>query len=340
MDIVYSSSDAYAICTGVSLYSLYENNKDIDALNVHILSTDISGANKVRLHDIATKFGRTLDIIDAKEGFVEQAKKLNLPLLRGAYNTYGRVVLNTWFYHLDKVMIIDSDTLVCGYIKAAWDLDMTNYLVAAVPELAMYTKYNHFEDPRLLANVDTYYNMGICVINLKKWRDDNIDNMIYNRLTEDKPKLMIADQSIINMYLNKFITRLPLKFNFYSPVHNVSYSTVRSVFCEKELFSKEEFDDATNSPSIIHYFGHSYERPWFKHSVAIKKNKYLKTRELTSWHNVKLDKWRNSTSKILLCYDLICYILLLCHCYDACLKFRYNGGQIIKNILGINRIVK
>ena len=157
MDIVYSSSDAYAICTGVSLYSLYENNKDIDILNVHVLSTDISDINKSRLRDIAKDFGRILDIIDAKEGFIAQARKLNLPLLRGAYNTYGRVVLNTWFSHLDKVMIIDSDTMVCGSIKEAWDIDMSNFLVAAVPELAMYTKYNHFEDPNLMANVDMYY---------------------------------------------------------------------------------------------------------------------------------------------------------------------------------------
>ena len=46
MNIVYSSSDAYAVCTGISMYSLFENNKEEETLDVYILSTDIAKDNK------------------------------------------------------------------------------------------------------------------------------------------------------------------------------------------------------------------------------------------------------------------------------------------------------
>lgn len=337
MEIVYSSSDSYSICTAVSLFSLYQNNADIEDLNVYILSTDITPRNKNRLSDIAHKFNRDLNIIDAKQDFIDEAYRLNLELLRGAYNTYSRVVLNRWFGHLDKIMVIDSDTLVTGSIKEAWDLDISNYMLAAVPELAMYCNNNNFEDPALIEKLAMYYNMGICVVNLKKWRDEKIDDLIVTSIRKDKPAFKIADQSIINTYVGAKITRLPLKFNYYSPVHNISYGTILKVFCKKVVFSEEEYESAKEAPAIIHYFGHSYERPWFKHSRSIRKSDYLRYRKSIGWGDVPMEKWRKSPSLMFSLYDCICYCLLCLNMYETALRFRYIWGQKIKNFLKTHR---
>lgn len=336
MEIVYSSSDAYASCTGVSLLSLYEHNKDIEILNVHILSTDITSENKAKLCSVAEKYGRKLDIINAKQDFIDEAERLNLKLLRGAYNTYSRVVLNHWFSALDKIMVVDSDTMVCGSLKPAWDLDLTDYALAAVPELAMYTKKIRFEDPELLKDLDTYFNMGICVVNLKKWRDDNYDQLIYNSIKRDHPVFRIADQSIINKYLKGKIARLPLQFNYYTPIHNVCYKTLCEVFPRKKIFEFDEFEYASKNPVIIHYFGHSYERPWFKHSVALRQTEYRHFRANSPWKNEPYSLWRKG-SFVYNFYDIICYCLLKLHMNTACLKFRYIWGQKIQVLLGTHR---
>lgn len=338
MDIVYSSSDAYSECTGVSLYSLYLNNIDIEELNVNILSTDISEKNKEALTEVASSFNRRLNIIDAKQDFIDEANRLHLQLLRGAYNTYSRVVLNRWFSHLDKIMVIDSDTMVTGSIKGAWELDINESYLAAVPEIAMYNPYSTQEDPELIKSLDMYYNMGICVVNLKKWREDNIDNLIVTSIERNKPVFKIADQSIINKYCAGKIARLPLMYNFYSPVHNVSYKTVNRVFNIKTVFSEEEFEHSSKTPAIIHYFGHSYERPWFKYSVALKKNEYLAIRKETPWHNKKLGSWRKGGSIIIKSYDIICYFLLLTSNYEMALRFRYIWGQKVKNLIHKERL--
>lgn len=337
MDIVYSSSDAYSECTGVSLFSLYLNNQDIDELNVNILSTDISDDNKRLLSDVAKQFNRTITIIDAKQDFIDEAERLHLKLLRGAYNTYSRVVLNRWFSHLDKIMVIDSDTMVCGSIKGAWELDMTNHLLAATPEVAIYNPYSHQEDMDLVDKKGLYYNMGICVVNLRKWREDRIDSIIEREIIKNDPEFKIADQSIINRYCGDMITRMPLKYNFYTPVHNVSLMTVEKVFSKRDVFTEDEFNDSKEHPSIIHYFGHSYERPWFKYSVAFHQKDYRNIRKKTPWGKLPLAKWRKENSIIIRIYDRICYVLLLLGLYSFNLKFRYIWGQIIKELLHIHR---
>ena len=337
MEIVYSSSDSYVVCTGVSMYSLYEHNKNVQNLNVHILSTDISDVNKKRLKEIANYFNRIIDIIDAKQDFIEEANRLKLSLLRGAYNTYSRIVLNRWFSNFDKIMVIDSDTLVTGSIVDAWNIDLSEYILAAVPEIGCYTKNIGFEDPELVKNLDMYYNLGVCVVNLKNWRDENIDNLLYTSIKEDQPVFKIADQSIINKYLANKILKLPLKFNYYSGVHNLNYKTACSIFSFKIVFEKQEYVEASLHPSIIHYVGHSYERPWFKYSVAIKKKEYLATRDKTPWRNIPLDRWSNSSNKVINIYDIICFFLLKLHLYTFAKRFRYIGGQAIKNLIQINR---
>lgn len=337
MNIVYSSSDAYASCTGVSLYSLYLHNKEVKDLNVYILSTDIKPENKEKMHRTAHAFGRKLSIIDAKDDFIRAAEQMHLPLLRGAYNTYSRVMLNTWFSDLDKIMVVDSDTMVCGSLEDAWNKDISAYYLAAVPELAMYNPYNHQEDPEILNSIDLYYNMGICIVNLKKWREDGMDEKLKEKVEHEKKGYMIADQSIINKYLGNHIARLPLNYNYYSPVHRVPYNVVCNVFNTKKVFTIEEFNDAKSNPIIIHFFGHSYERPWFKHNASYKKKEYLALKKHTEWKNEPLSKWSKNNNLFLKIYDYICYYLLVLGCYSFCLKFRYVYGQRIKNFLGISR---
>lgn len=338
MNIVYSTSDGYAECTGISLWSLLESNISVEEIVIYILAVDISDTNKQRLHSVAEYFHRKLVIIDAKKDFVEAANKFKLPLMRGAYNTYSRIMLNTWFSDLDRILVIDSDTLVCGNIEKLWKTDMTGYLIGAVPEVAMYGKYNNMENHDLISELPLYYNMGICLVNLKEWRDSKTDEFLEYEIANNSENFQIADQSILNKYLNSRILRIPLKYNYYSTVHGVSLEVINKVFFKKSVFDLQEYSEACSNPVIVHYFGHSYERPWFRFSVAIKKDEYLKTRNQTPWQTNTLQGWRKNNSKVLYVYDLICFLLLKIGLRSFCLKFRYIYGQKIKGSLkNLNR---
>lgn len=337
MNIVYSSSDAYSECTGISLWSLLENNREVEDIVIYILGTDISDLNRKRLFEVANHFGRVLHIIDAKQDFIDKAKEFNLPLMRGAYNTYSRICLNKWFSSLDRVLVVDSDTLICGRIDDLWNYNLDGKLIGAVPEVAMYGNTNNIEDKDVIYCGDYYYNMGICLVNLKEWRQKGIDEYLAKCIHNDDEPYKVADQSIINKYLNQYIVRVPLKFNYYSVVHSVNYQTVNNVFCMKCIFTEKEFDEAKNDTRIIHYFGHPFERPWFKRNSAYKKGLYYNVRNRTPWKNQELSKWPRKNNWIFNLYDYISYCLLILRARNTCLYFRYVWGQKIKGLLKIRR---
>ena len=83
-------------------------------------------------------------------------------LIRAAYTKI--------FPHLDKILSLDMDTVVNENISELWDLDLTDYYIAAVEE-------------RLLSEKEgSYFNMGVAMLNLKKIRDDKKDDELIDAI--------------------------------------------------------------------------------------------------------------------------------------------------------------
>ena len=103
---------------------------------------------------------------------------------RCSYMVLLRVVFCQIFPHLDRILTIDNDTIVRGNISELWDLDLTDYYLAGCLE-----KHKSTEER-------TYINMGVAMLNLKKWREDHLDE----RLLDDLNTYYFeeAEQSAIN----------------------------------------------------------------------------------------------------------------------------------------------
>lgn len=83
-------------------------------------------------------------------------------LIRAAYTKI--------FPDLDRILSIDMDTVVNENISDLWDLDLTNYYIAAVEEV------------ELTKSEGSYFNMGVAMMNLQKIRADKKDDEIINAL--------------------------------------------------------------------------------------------------------------------------------------------------------------
>lgn len=337
VNIVYSSSDYYAQCMGVSIYSLLVNNQEIPEIRIYVLETGISEGNKRKINMIGKQFNRKVMFIEAQRQFDDYVKKFKFKYLRGSYNTYARVMLNAWFGDLDKVLLIDSDTLVVDSIKDLWDTDIENYLIGAVPEAAVYSAYNTYEDDKIVSNSNPYFNMGIVLCNLKYWREQRLDDLIEEKMNGYKTAFMIADQSILNYAVNDRIKRLHLKYNFYTAMHSVKYSTIKKVFSSLNIFSETEFFEARNNPVIIHFVGHPFERPWFDGSVSCYKNEYLLYRGKTPWKDEALMSIPRPKNIIFGFYDRFTYLLLKTNMVNITHHFRYIWAQKIKKLINQSR---
>ena len=83
-------------------------------------------------------------------------------LLRAAYTKI--------FPHLDRILSLDMDTIVNENISELWDIDISNFYLAAV------------EEENLSKVEGSYINMGVCMMNLAKLREDKKDDELIDAL--------------------------------------------------------------------------------------------------------------------------------------------------------------
>lgn len=112
-------------------------------------------------------------------------------LLRAAYPKI--------FPQLDKILTLDIDTIVNENISELWDLDLTNYYLAAVEE----TKISQKEG--------SYINMGVAMLNLKKIREDKKDDELIDALNTYWYRY--KEQDCFNEFFRGQILILPSDYN-------------------------------------------------------------------------------------------------------------------------------
>lgn len=110
-----------------------------------------------------------------------------------------RVIFSKIFPHLDRILTIDNDTIVRENISELWDLNLDDYYVAGCPE---YRKTN---------KQFSYINMGVAMINLKKFREDGMDDRLLNDL--NTYFFFEAEQSAINQACQGHILMLDSMYN-------------------------------------------------------------------------------------------------------------------------------
>ena len=118
---------------------------------------------------------------------------------RCSYMVLLRVVFSKIFPHLDRILTIDNDTVVRENISELWDLDLTDYYLAGCPEYKK-TSNNHI-----------YINMGLAMLNLKKFREDGMDDQLVHDL--NTYYFNEAEQSAINQACQGHLLVLDSMYN-------------------------------------------------------------------------------------------------------------------------------
>src|SRR5574344_1162785 len=105
-----------------------------------------------------------------------------------------------------------------------------------------------------------YYNSGVMLVNLKRFREINAGERIINYYRSHGGVLFAADQDAINGALNDEILPISPKFNYYNIFDQYPYWFLKKISLPLNYIDYEIFLKAKINPSIIHYLGE--ERPW------------------------------------------------------------------------------
>lgn len=281
LNIVYSSDDNYCIYMGVSIISLLENNKNFDSINIYIIDNNIDDLNKIKLKRLIEYYKRNIIFID----FEKYKKYLNLNMQwKISISSYARLFLASMIpSSVKKVLYFDCDTLIVDNLYELWNQDINDFYIGGVCDtVPSYTK-----QAIGLNDTDFYINAGMLLINLKKWREDNLEKKLLNFIDAHNGNVTHHDQGVINGVIkNKKI--LPLKYNLMTSYLMMSREDIIKFYkVEDSFYSQEQIDEAIKNPVYIHYTPGFTTRPWVKGCKHPYVDLYWKYLKLTPWEDFK-----------------------------------------------------
>lgn len=283
--VVYSSDDNYAQHTGVSIISLFENNKHFNEIDIYIIENNISEKNKSKLKGIAKKYNRKINYID----FTKYKEILNLDMQwEISISAYARLFISSMLpNNVDKVLYFDCDTVIVDKVDELWNTDINNYYVAGVGD----TVSSSTKEAVGINKKDNYINSGMLLINLKRWREDNIQERFIEFIDSYKGRVTHHDQGVINGVLINKSKILSPKFNLMTVYYTMKREeAIKYYGIDGQFYSEEEIEEAVKNPVYIHYTPGFTTRPWIKGCKHPKKEFYFKYLNKSPWNEYKCIK--------------------------------------------------
>lgn len=253
--ILFATDKAYAPHLATSIFSLLYNNKDID-IKIVVFTYDLEQKDIEKLERICKNF----DVII-------KFKMLNDKLFDGLilnhhfkksnyYRLFAADLINS-----RKCLYLDADTIITQSIAELISVDVSNNYLAAVENPG----FNRHKELGMRAD-SRYFNSGVMVLNLEKWRQKNVKDSVIS-LVKEKPNVIhFVDQCGLNGVVNGDWLDLNSTYN---------YQTCMLTSSHKENNNSDEF------PVIIHFTGSG--KPWHMNNKHPYKKLYWYYRNQTSY---------------------------------------------------------
>ena len=293
--VAYFTSDLYAEPCGVSICSLFKNNKDFENITVFIIEDKISDSNKARINEISIQYGRKIEYITLPnpQEFFED----DMFSIKNLGHTFAHMIVGQLLPEgIDRVLCIDSDMLILDNLYDLWSSNLDNYYIAgcegAPGSVALEKEMGIPADHK-------HCNGGLLLINLKAVRSDNIEkkyvDYIKSVLSQGK-SLAAYEEEVMNKCCYPNVLILDARYNLMTICIVMGYENFVKFRGATNFYTEEEFNKAVKKPAIIHALNNFYvrKRYWEENSDSPFADKYLEYRKLTSWNNLPLIKVKRS----------------------------------------------
>ena len=264
LNVVFASDNNYVAFLSIAMISLLEHNKnDFDKINIFVLDDGISDENKLRINNLVTDYSCDITFIETKKLDEMDFNVLGLErnLNESSLTTYARLFMSTLLPEtIDKVIYLDCDSLIVDSFKDLWKLDISNYYCAGVLDgiNTAVKEYLGFEKE------DNYINAGFLLVNLKKWREDNVENEFIRFMADNQDRFYQHDQGVLNNVFKDRMKIIEPKFNLQIYFQTLPYNLARKFTCmTTEYYTENIVDNSRENPVFLHFCGPNYNRPWY-----------------------------------------------------------------------------
>ena len=237
--VVLACDEVYAMPLATTLRSITETNRSCWPLDFYVLSDGFSEAMRMKvLSSLPTGSASVRWVAVDLRLFGEFATLPHVSKM-----TYARLLIPYVFPdNVSRVLYLDADLLVLDDLGPLWETDLEGAAVGAV--LDRWNLQFKQNEPGLedVPRVRDYFNAGVLLIDLDRWREQRISEKALNYLSRH-PRTPFSDQDALNVVCDGFWKKLNPRWNFQDH-YETSLSDMR----------------AEQKPSIVHFV--MREKPW------------------------------------------------------------------------------
>ena len=248
--ICFASDDRYAPHAAALVASIMSNKSPDEEISFHFFSDETAPWTQEAFRQMSREMGFHLSIYEVSS---EQFDNLPvMPYMKQSRTTYLRLLMHRQLPDsLDKVLYLDVDMIVMSSLKELYLTDISAHYAAAVatPARIINPRFGHW-----------YFNAGTILLNLKKYREEHMEEQAVKYARENVDRLTMADQDILNYIFKGNVVFLSQKWNarqrtmpWKATVHTHGIDSFPAGCIE-------EHREAESNPCIIHY--HTQQKPW------------------------------------------------------------------------------
>ena len=244
--IFFSTDDTYIPCLSVAIKSIIANANENNIYKIIILNTGLKTENKKAIKDLEKE-----NVKIQFSNITDKIKKINKELeyrLRDYYSVsiYYRLFIPGLFPEYKKAIYLDCDIVVIKDIADLFNIDLKDNFVGAIVDGVVSSSeiFKKYSDLALGLDNKKYFNSGVLLMNLEKFRNEKIKEKFLYLLCNYNFDTIAPDQDYLNvlckdkvLYLNNGWDKMPI------PDPN---------FDEKDL-------------CLIHY--NMFQKPWLYENV-------------------------------------------------------------------------
>ncbi len=287
MNIMYATDENYVEIAGVSIESLLDNNRDVDDIVIYLVEDSITELSREKLRKTVEKYNREIVFISKPD--IRKLTGTDLLTLRWSDSAFSRLYLDIVFRDypsVEKILYLDCDTLIVDGLKQLWNTDITDCLGAAVFE-CMGNMHKKIVGAK---NSDNYFNSGVMLLNVDKWRNDNISQRCSEYIKARKGKIEYVDQGVINGTVVRELKAVESpRYNLTALSWDFSYDEMQVYRKPDHGYSRIQWEEAKSNPAIIHFTTSFLSiRPWFDGSETPWTDKWRYYKSLSEWKDQPL----------------------------------------------------
>lgn len=268
--VVCATDDRYIMPLAVTLYSAAQNLRAGRQIKLFLLDGGVTQHNKSMLKDSLANLPIQFQWIKFDSNALRQFNVSH----HISHTAYFRLLLaDVLPKSVDKVIYLDCDLLVRGDLLELWELPVESVDLWAArdiacpyvdaqkgnanakksnPYLAVYRPIPNYQELGIDSSAP-YFNSGVLVINLERWRQKQLSRQLLACLKENERHVWCWDQYALNVVLHGHWKSLPMQWNMGTHVYE--YPSIKH-----SPIDAEEFERMANDPKIVHFT--TEWKPW------------------------------------------------------------------------------